>query len=114
MTDRNLICYHISVKGQKCPIKETYIIEIKPKFNYQNKNTEVVLKVKWLYSTQNIYVNIVKPVPTLFKSSFTPINYLYTDTTWNTDKKRDRKKSNGNSFRKSYFSFSFECSPRDL
>jgi len=23
LTDRNLICYYISVKGQKCPIKET-------------------------------------------------------------------------------------------
>lgn len=75
----------------KCPTKDTYLIEIKPTHNYQNKNTEVMIKVKWLYDTQAVYVNIVKPIPGLFKDSFTPIKYQYTDTTFNKELVEDRR-----------------------
>ena len=63
-----------------------FIIEIKPKFNFQNKNELAKVKIKWLYQKEGIYINMVHPTPTLFSKTFTPQEYLLTDT-----KKSQRK-----------------------
>jgi len=62
------------------------IIEIKPKFNFQNKNELAKVKIKWLYQKDKIFVDLVHPTPVLFAETFTPKCYLLTDS-----KKKSRK-----------------------
>lgn len=54
------------------------IVEIKGDYDFRDKTREVQLKRKWTYQKTGIYVNLVK-IPKLFKDTFTPKRYLFTD-----------------------------------
>lgn len=57
----------------------TSYIEIKPNHDFNNMTRLVKDKIKWLYSTQGIYVQIIKPL-NLFKKTFCPDRFFLTDS----------------------------------
>lgn len=54
----------------------TYI-EVKPVFDFQNKNSWFKLNQKWAWASRGVYINLIQP-DKLFKSTFTPREYLNT------------------------------------
>lgn len=56
------------------------VVEVKPDFDEHNMTRLAIDKCKWLWQVQEIFVNICK-MPSFFKETFTPVEYLVTNKT---------------------------------
>lgn len=60
-------------------IQEYYsLIEVKPEFDRNNMTREFTINKKWVYDNYGLYFELVK-VPEIFRKTFTPGKYLFTD-----------------------------------
>lgn len=57
----------------------TYI-EVKPSFDYQNMSRLFRVNQQWVWESRRMYINLLEPI-SLYKSTFTPVNYLKTRKT---------------------------------
>lgn len=55
------------------------IIEIKPSFDKYNMTKMFIVNQKWVYEKYGYFVQLVKPEE-LFKKTFTPARYIWTDS----------------------------------
>lgn len=69
-------------KGDKTLIyrddKNISYIEVKPEYDFNNMTRVVKTKIAWVYALTGTYVQIIKPYK-LFRDTFYPYNYIYTD-----------------------------------
>lgn len=56
------------------------IVEIKGMFDFKNMTRLATINIKWVFSEHKIFIEMVK-VPGIFKTTFTPNRYLFTDET---------------------------------
>jgi len=77
-------------KGEDRPLSDIgngvySIIEVKPNFDRHNMTRGFKVNQKFIYDKLGVYVQLIKP-EILFKNTFTPDRYLYTDKS-----KKERK-----------------------
>ena len=56
----------------------TYI-EVKPEHDHKNMTRAAKIKMNWVYSKHGVFINLQKVGPILFKKTFTPDRYLFTN-----------------------------------
>jgi hypothetical protein len=58
---------------------DTLYFEVKPSYNFQNMNRSVKDRIAWTCDLHDVDIELVKP-ESLFKKSFYPSSYFYTDS----------------------------------